>query len=134
MLIARGTERARDSQGGASPERDAVDLAPGRPILCRRCGAAVTSTGARIEVCGLHEHTCENPHGWVYRIGCFAVAEGCVPVSDPSSEWSWFPGWRWQIVHCRGCGEHLGWRFVRHDGSFHGLILDRLVEETESGG
>jgi hypothetical protein len=79
-------------------------------------------------VAGGHEHRFVNPAGIHYHIGCFARAAGLIPVGDPSRYWTWFPGYRWQIEHCPGCQEHLGWLFSGPDGQFHGLILDRLEE------
>lgn len=32
-------------------------------------------------------------------------------VSAPSSQHTWWPGWRWQIAQC-GCGAHVGWAFT----------------------
>ena len=121
-----------DGLDRTAPAAHIVDVSSGTPLLCARCRSPITSTDLRIEVMGLHVHHCENPHGYVYDIGCFAAATGCVIVSNPSSEWSWFPGYRWQIEACARCREHLGWLFSRHDGSFHGFIVDRLVEEPRA--
>jgi hypothetical protein len=87
----------------------------------------VTTTAERRTVSGSHEHTFANPHGFVFRIGCFAEAT-CVPVEDPSTYWTWFPGYGWQVELCRSCGQHLGWLFRNEEDRFHGLVLDRLVE------
>ncbi|HJZ88769.1 MAG TPA: cereblon family protein [Polyangia bacterium] len=108
-----------------------VDAGTGPVLACARCRQHITSTSARIAVGGHHEHTRENPHGFQFHIGCFARALGCVAVSEPSLEWTWFPGYAWQIELCTGCAEHLGWRFASSDHHFHGLILDRLVELAE---
>ena len=34
-------------------------------------------------------------------------------MGRPSSHESWFPGYSWTIASCRGCMNHLGWRFTR---------------------
>lgn len=93
----------------------------------------MTTTAARIEVDGAHEHTFANPAGFQFRIGCFSRATGCGTVGEPSTYWSWFPGHSWQVEHCTACGEHLGWLFRADLQGFHGLILDRLVEVEEGG-
>ncbi len=117
-----------------SPTRAATITRPKRAdddprvIVCAACGHALTTLDARIEVSGRHEHTCENPAGIVFRVGCFAAVTGCEIGSNPSREWSWFPGFAWQIEHCARCRAHVGWRYVREDQSFHGLILDRVRE------
>jgi len=96
-------------------------------LACARCGARITDDEARIEVCGLHRHTARNPGGYEYVVCCFAAAGNVRVVTNESSEWSWFPGWRWQVEHCEGCDEQLGWRYVQKDGSFHGFVEERLV-------
>ena len=97
-------------------------------LCCARCGNRITSADARLEVMGAHEHTADNPAGCRYTVGCWAAAEGVEIRSNPSAEWSWFPGYRWQVEHCARCGQQLGWRFVRHDSQFHGFIAGKLVE------
>jgi hypothetical protein len=100
----------------------------GRVLACARCRRPVTTSAAGIEVGGGHEHRFVNPAGIHYHIGCFARAAGLIPVGEPSPHWTWFPAYCWQIEHCPGCQEHLGWLFSGPDRPFHGLILDRLEE------
>ena len=104
----------------------------GRVLVCAGCLHAITTASNRIEVSGSHAHTFSNPHGFVFHIGCFAAAPGCDARSDPSWEFSWFPGYSWQVAVCRGCGEHLGWLFAGGNARFHGLIVDRLAETEGS--
>lgn len=99
---------------------------PRRALRCAACGHQVSSEGERISVLGTHAHTCTNPHGFTYHIGCFQRAPGCAQVGPSYLEHTWFAGYRWQIAVCGNCGEHLGWLF-RGDGSFWGLILARLT-------
>ena len=33
-------------------------------------------------------------------------------VTEPSSEDTWFPGYKWEILVCSSCGGHIGWRFT----------------------
>ena len=101
-----------------------------RAILCAACRRRITSGEARIEIGGRHEHECVNPHGYRWRIGCFAAAEGLIVVSQPESEWSWFPGYTWQIENCGGCAALLGWLYRSGDATFHGLIVAHLIEEN----
>ena len=105
----------------------------GGVLVCAGCLHAITTATARIEMAGSHSHTFSNPHGFVFHIACFGTAPGCEAGSDPSTEFSWFPGYSWQIAVCRGCGEHLGWLFAGGDTHFHGLIVDRLAETEGSG-
>lgn len=103
-------------------------LAP-RALVCRRCHHVISSDSERIDVAGAHSHTCVNPHGTVYRIGCFSAAPGCSAIGTHSIQYSWFKGYSWQVTLCRHCQEHLGWRF-RGSDVFFGLILKRLVSAT----
>jgi hypothetical protein len=108
-------------------------LGTGRALRCKACGRRITDDAARIEVHGAHEHRCENPHGYRYRVGCFAVAEGLDPWGNASTYWSWFPGYAWQVQHCASCQTLLGWLFTSADARFYGLILDALVPFDEPG-
>jgi len=101
-----------------------------RIFACARCLTAVTTSGDRLAISANHEHTFANAHGIVFRIGCFAEAS-CVAAGESSTYWTWFPGYSWQVEHCRRCREHLGWLFRKAEHRFHGLVLDRLVERAD---
>jgi len=97
-------------------------------LLCRQCGQVITHCSAQIAVEGQHAHTFANPHGIVFEIGCYKSADGCDPMGPSSAEFSWFPGYYWQIAVCRCCRIHLGWIFSGNRAdSFFGLIIDRLI-------
>jgi hypothetical protein len=129
-LEARGTARAPGT--GASVKERAGEDGPDvrRLLLCAACRLPVTDDRQRIEMADRHEHVCTNPHGFAYRIGCFRDAPGCAAVGPQDSAFSWFPGYTWQIAVCRRCHGHLGWVFRSGAERFHGLILDRLVEDS----
>ncbi|CAM2007002.1 cereblon family protein [Acanthopleuribacter pedis] len=120
-----------------TPERDPGEnldlvLVPGRDkrfrkrIACAACKAEVTSDEARLEMNQKHQHTFFNPQGLVFRVSCFHAAPGTIAIGSPSDDFTWFPGYRWQIALCTHCQNHLGWRFSGK-GSFFGLIENRLV-------
>jgi hypothetical protein len=99
-----------------------------RLILCRECLYPITREEERREMGGAPQHTFANPAGIVFTIGCFRTAQGCVPVGPSSDEFTWFPGFAWQVGVCRGCLAHLGWLFSAPSGAaFWGLILDHLI-------
>lgn len=114
----------RDAELGTRPRSQAE-----RAILCVACGHRLSDTQARIQVAGRHAHTCVNPSGYVYRIGCFRSAPGCAGAGEWSTFWSWFAGYAWQVACCASCSVHVGWAFQGADGSFHGLVLDRIRED-----
>ncbi|MBI4954490.1 MAG: hypothetical protein HY908_20870 [Myxococcales bacterium] len=122
---AGGTAEAEDEL------RDEAATDRARRLLCAGCRSPVTDTAARVAIGGSHEHTFVNPSGYVFRIGCFRAAPGCTHVGDSSTEWSWFPGHAWQVALCGRCSVHLGWAFSAdgREALFHGLVLDRLVED-----
>src|SRR6185436_6667347 len=104
-----------DDEGGEESGREArvgVKTEPAK-IRCARCGVVVTDEDERIAPLGLHVHECTNPAGVKFRVACFARAVNVHVVTNPSREWSWFPGFAWQIEHCDGCDTHIGWRYTR---------------------
>lgn len=111
-----------------APEQAATSR---RELRCAACGHPITSTDARVERAGSSGHTFVNPSGIVFRISCFAAAPGAAVVGPRSTEWTWFPGYAWQVQLCRGCHAHVGWRFSSADDRFSGLIDDRLVEAPD---
>ncbi len=97
-------------------------------LLCKQCENKITLPNQRIEVAGEFEHTFLNPGGYVFRIGCFQSADGCISMGVPTSEWTWFEGFEWQVAICRQCNIHLGWFYrSQQDQNFFGLIQDLLV-------
>jgi hypothetical protein len=118
-------DRERDRR--SSPKTDRKGVAPGaRTLVCVACGHRITDDDHRIEMNDAHEHTFVNPGGFVYRIGCFSVASGCVQLGVPKTAFSWFPGWSWQVAACARCRAHLGWIYRNAGEQFHGLIVTAL--------
>ncbi len=115
---------------GEDPELEQlIRPAEERRLLCRLCGAPITSADHRISIAGHHVHRRVNPVGFEFEFGCFDGAPGAVAAGRPTAEFSWFAGWSWAFSLCRSCGVHLGWFFDGRDPRFHGLVLNRLVEE-----
>ena len=111
---------------------DEEALAREMPQLhCAACGHPITTRQETISINGSHEHTFTNPHGLVFRIGCFGAAPGCLGIGDATEAWTWFSGYKWRIAVCRQCRNHLGWAYRSEAAdSFFGLILDRLVSPS----
>ncbi|MBF0118892.1 MAG: hypothetical protein HQK79_08650 [Desulfobacterales bacterium] len=97
-------------------------------LLCNKCLQVITLISEKIEINGNFSHTFVNPEGILFRIGCFRNAIRCLYVGTPTNEFTWFPGFYWEIALCSRCLNHMGWRFTSSAESFHGLILDRLIE------
>ncbi|HEV8248060.1 MAG TPA: cereblon family protein [Polyangiaceae bacterium] len=129
----------REAPGSASPAGAPGDSplleprlteSPSSRIFCAACGYFITSPDQRIAVDGSHEHEFMNPAGLRFRIRCFASAPGTAGAGEVSQVWTWFPGYAWQAVLCRGCLRHLGWSYVRTESSFFGLIAERICEAS----
>lgn len=101
-------------------------------IFCRKCRHIITRPAEAIQVNGQHQHTFANPHGQIFEIGCFQMAEGCGYIGQKTTEWSWFKGFSWKVAVCGKCRAQVGWLFVgsKELDTFHGLILERLVFPT----
>ena len=102
----------------------------GRSVVCVGCGQRVTSTDQRITVGERSEYGFANPHGYVYRVGCWATAPGCLLVGERTDEFTWFAGHAWRIAQCGNCRAHLGWHFAG-PSDFYGLIVDRIQERDD---
>lgn len=111
-----------ETEAGKQP---AID--PEEAILCRACRAPVTENRQAVSVSGTHIHTFFNPAGIVFEIYCFNRAGGCQVYGEPTAEFAWFAGSRWQYAVCATCQVHLGWFFTLPASSFFGLIRDRLL-------
>jgi hypothetical protein len=134
-----GCRLLRNAPGHPAPEEtDETEIRAeertrgGGFLLCAACGHRITHNGEKIRVQGAHEHTFANPHGYFFRIGCFRTAAGCRHGTGETTDFSWFSGFAWRIETCANCSLHLGWAFRSGTDGFHGLILDRLVEEEPS--
>jgi hypothetical protein len=124
VLSAKGDRPERPGVAPRAQDERRVDAE--EPIRCAACKAPITSERARTVVHGAHEHRRVNPSGVDFHVGCFSEAPGCVREGLPTTFWTWFPGYAWQLAACRSCGEHLGWAFSGQ-GTFFGLILSRLT-------
>lgn len=97
-------------------------------ILCKVCQHKITSFENKIEINGQHQHVFTNPSGFIYEIGCFSLANGCVNRGIPSLEYTWFSGYAWRFAFCSSCFMHLGWFYQSGNDSFYGLILENLEQ------
>lgn len=103
-------------------------------LRCINCGGRIAKAADQISVNGRFAHVFNNPSGYVYEIGCFAAAEGCVNAGAPTPAFTWFAGFSWCLALCGNCRGHMGWHF-RSDksGSFYGLILVNLTRDSRGG-
>ena len=108
-------------------EKTKIEPGERKAVLCGFCYSIITHTDNLIAVDGSHSHIFANPHGYVFEIGCYKRAPGCLAILKPSAEFSWFSGYQWQVVICKTCSSHLGWYFQSNASSFFGLIQKDLI-------
>lgn len=128
-----------DTPDLATLERESSDESEKRQraVRCAACGYPVTRSEARLRVNGAARHSFRNPAGIDVRVVCFQAADGVHGDGEPSTVWTWFPGYAWQVAYCKHCGDHLGWLFHtgagQHPGAsgpkFAALIENRIIEE-----
>ena len=113
------------------PEEDTEDLSgeEEEKYFCLPCGHLVTLGRWRMQKDGEHEHECLNPAGILFRILTFSEAPGVRALGSPTAEFTWFPGYSWQVSLCGNCREQLGWQFIGPvpPRVFFGLIRDKLT-------
>lgn len=119
-------EPARERDARAQEHADANAEREWR-LFCAHCRHAVTDQAQRIAMLGAHAHTCTNPRGLTFHLGCFREAPGVVAAGPATTEHTWFPGYAWRIAACARCGVHLGWCFEGTADGFYGLITRQLT-------
>jgi len=103
-------------------------------IYCAKCSHLLTRMRWAVDIGG-HERVFINPAGRVFRIACFKDAPGATDEGTPTEEFTWFPGYAWNLAVCLGCGVHLGWRFegTAMPPVFFGLIKSALTQRPPGG-
>ena len=96
-------------------------------VLCGNCLEKVTAFRNKTEREGAWEHTFTNAYGYVFRVGCFEEAPGCIEAGASTEEFTWFKGYSWQFCLCGNCLQHLGWYYSSGRDSFYGLIVTELI-------
>ncbi|CAN7998462.1 unnamed protein product [Ixodes hexagonus] len=81
-------------------------------LTCKECGSKMAERG---DVFSMSQQGPQgayvNPHGYIHEMITVRKASGVYLNGRPSSQYSWFPGYAWTILQCRGCHGHVGWKF-----------------------
>lgn len=79
-----------------------------------------------------------NPAGYIHEtLTVHKTLDDAAKIVDrPSTEFSWFPGYAWQIAVCKRCSSHIGWKFIAvtknlKPRTFYGLSCKSLVVSPE---
>jgi hypothetical protein len=125
---ASAGELGRKAQSGSQPVVDDP-----RALRCRSCGTPITHPDALFAM--RHASAVQvfpNPAGIVYEVLTARYAAGLILSGPPTTEFTWFAGYAWQVASCARCGVHLGWRYTAvHGGEpplFYGLLRQRLTD------
>uniref|UniRef100_A0A8D8L012 Protein cereblon n=1 Tax=Culex pipiens TaxID=7175 RepID=A0A8D8L012_CULPI len=117
-------------------------------FMCKRCSNEIGSYNDLFAMSkqGVQTSYC-NPSGFVHEtLTIYKTRENSTFTTErPSTEFSWFPGYSWQITLCSNCRNHLGWKFVATKKnylpkSFYGLSgnsiqvksVNRVGEEEDA--
>jgi len=107
-----------------------------RAILCRTCRTRLSDPGAVFPMkTGGATGVFMNPHGFLHEVVTVRRAENIVHLGWPTTDFSWFPGYAWEIALCAACREHVGWRFTpaqeAEPAVFWGLRRPAIIEDEE---
>ena len=122
--------RKGDYQSEALPEtvsKTEVEKKEDKKLYCINCKQHITNIEQAISINGTCRHIFTNPAGFVYTVNCYETATACVAIGERTEEYTWFPGYQWQIVLCQFCQLQLGWLFS-NSTQFYAFIEDRLTQ------
>ncbi len=73
-----------------------------------------------------------NPAGLLLEIVTARQAHNVQVIGPPTTEFTWYQGYAWEVAYCASCHSHVGWAFGAVDGghepaSFFGLLKGSIV-------
>ena len=118
-----------------SNETSAGQTAPASAtsLRCRRCSAVVADTVDLFDYGDLASvATFSNGAGALHSVMTLKTVRqsSLLPVSVPTMQDTWFPGYAWTILRCR-CGNHAGWLYTAIDEhvqprTFYGIVRSNV--------
>lgn len=126
----------RDDEGTARVQapkaRPADELEERHAFLCRACETEISDSRALFSMrASSAVQVFPNPYGQMRTIITLTEARSVIVTGAPTTEFTWFDGYCWQVVYCGDCRAHLGWFFETGEGepkSFFGLLREALTE------
>jgi cereblon len=105
-----------------------------RPLVCRHCLSEISDASALFGMDSDNPiRVFPNPHGTLREIMTVRFATGLHLVGPPTTEFTWFAGYAWEVAYCESCARHLGWRFSAVEpaaelDTFYGLLCSEVIE------
>lgn len=108
-------------------------------FLCKRCRTrlAIYNDIFPMAKGNVNANYC-NPAGYIHEtLTVHKTLDQAVRLVDrPSTEFSWFPGYAWQIAVCNKCSSHIGWKFLAvnrnlRPRTFFGLSCKYMMVSAE---
>ncbi|XP_055847992.1 protein cereblon isoform X2 [Episyrphus balteatus] len=92
----------------------ADSFSDGSVFVCRVCRNPIAHCRELFAMSkhGVQSQYC-NSSGYIHETNTvYKVFPNAITFSgEPSSEFSWFPGYEWHIIVCKMCNRHIGWQF-----------------------
>ncbi|XP_034661635.1 protein cereblon homolog isoform X1 [Drosophila subobscura] len=83
-------------------------------FYCRYCNSSLAYCSDLFAMSkhGVQTQYC-NPGGYIHETNTvYRVISHAIGYSgEPSTRFSWFPGYQWHIILCKFCAQHVGWEF-----------------------
>lgn len=84
-------------------------------FCCKKCDRGIANYADMFAMSnqGVSSSYC-NPSGFVHETLTVyqTLPKTTRTTTKPSTEFSWFPGYSWQIAICNACNNHIGWKFI----------------------
>ena len=115
-------------------EEDQPSLKKDSSIVCSKCETTISKSSYIFALeSDQTTRVFANPAGALFEVVTITTAQNTKTIHSPTSEFTWFPGFSWQICFCTGCSNQLGWFFKAlgtHEiiDSFYAFILSEIKE------
>ncbi|XP_055902251.1 protein cereblon [Eupeodes corollae] len=104
----------------------ADSFSDGSVFVCRVCRNPIAHCRELFAMSkhGVQSQYC-NSSGYIHETNTvYKVFPNAITFSgEPSSEFSWFPGYEWHIIVCKMCNRHIGWQFRAHEENLSPVLF-----------
>ena len=96
-------------------------------VYCAQCRQQITDTSSIFSLDGQSTHNAfANPAGHLRVVITFESLRNYTEDPYITRNFTWFPGYSWQVIYCQSCKSHLGWKYRsnthRTSKFFYGLL------------